>query len=128
MSHHISRTLSCPFDTAIARVTDALEKEGFGILADIDVRAILERRIGSDFDDYRILGARNPRPAHQAPQADDRIDSLLPCNVVVRRRNDGETEVCAIDPSEAMGTVDNPALTALAASVTARLERVVSSL
>lgn len=127
MSYYIAKTLSADFDEAIARVTEALKKEGFGILTDIDVAATLKKKIDVDFRPYRILGACNPTMAHGALSVEDKIGVMLPCNVIVQQTDNG-VEIAAVDPVAAMGRVGNPALDEAAATVKAALTRVIQSL
>jgi uncharacterized protein (DUF302 family) len=128
MSYYFSKTLNLPFDDAIARVTEELKKEGFGVLTDIDVRATMKKKLDLDFRNYRILGACNPPFAHQALLAEDKIGTMLPCNVIVQEHAAGVVEVAAIDPVASMAAVDNPQLGAVGMEVRAKLERVVASL
>lgn len=129
MSYYFARTLTeTSFDDAIARATQALQKEGFGILTEIDVKATLKKKLDADFHNYRILGACNPAMAHQALQAEDRIGTMLPCNVIVQQRDNGDIEVAAVDPVASMQAVDNPALTDIAATVRDSLKRVIDAL
>lgn len=126
--YYIATTLrNVSFDDAVARVTDALSDEGFGILTDIDVKATMKKKLDLDFREYRILGACNPPLAHRALSAEDKIGAMLPCNVIVQAV-DGAVEIAAIDPSVAMASVDNPALAPLAAEVRAKLQRVINTL
>ncbi len=127
MSYHISRTIEGGFEAAIARVTAALLAEGFGVLTQIDVTATLKAKLGQDFRPYRILGACNPGLALQALQAEDKVGVMLPCNVVVQQRDDGEIEISAIDPSAPMRAIGNPALDAVAAIVREKLQKVVAA-
>ncbi|MCB2098471.1 MAG: DUF302 domain-containing protein [Parvularculaceae bacterium] len=127
MSYYIARTIQGSFDDAIARVTEALKKEGFGILTDIDVSATLKKKIGVDFRPYRILGACNPKMAHGALSVEDKIGVMLPCNVIVQQTEAG-VEVAAVDPVASLGRVGNPALDAAAKTVKAALTRVVDDL
>ncbi|MBL8384802.1 MAG: DUF302 domain-containing protein [Burkholderiales bacterium] len=115
-------------DAACARVTEVLKTEGFGVLTEIDVQKTLKAKIGADFRPYRILGACNPGFAHQALLAEDKIGTMLPCNVIVQEHAPGRVEVSAIDPIESMKAIDNPALGGVAAEVRARLKRVVDAL
>ena len=128
MTYHFSKTLDATMDTAIARVTEALKQEGFGILTEIDVQKTLKAKINADFRPYRILGACNPGFAHQALLAEDKIGTMLPCNVVVQEHAPGKVEVSAIDPMESMKAVENPALGAVATEVRDRLKRVIATL
>jgi len=128
MSYYFSKTLDLPFDDAIVRVTEELKKEGFGVLTDIDVRATMKKKLDVDFRNYRILGACNPSFAHQALLAEDKIGTMLPCNVIVQELAAGVVEVAAIDPVASMAAVDNPQLGAVGMEVRAKLERVVASL
>ena len=128
MSYYFGKTLDLPFDEAIARVVEELKKEGFGVLTEIDVKATLKTRLGVDFRNYRILGACNPSFAYQALQTEDKIGTMLSCNVIVQETPDGAVEVAAVDPIASMQAVDNPALGRVAGEVQARLKRVIASL
>ncbi|MFZ2235140.1 MAG: DUF302 domain-containing protein [Dokdonella sp.] len=129
MSYYFAKTLSgISFDDAIARATEVLNQEGFGILTDIDVKATMKKKLDKDFRDYRILGACNPSMAWQALQAEDMIGTMLPCNVIVQQRDNGDVEVAAVDPAASMQAVDNPGLARVAADVRDRLKRVIDSL
>jgi len=128
MSYYLSRKVGGSFDEAVARVTEELKKEGFGILTEIDVKATLKKKLDVDVRPYRILGACNPPFAHRALQAEDKIGLMLPCNVIVQELADGSVEVAAIDPVASMQAVDNPALTGIAGEVREKLARAVSSL
>jgi uncharacterized protein (DUF302 family) len=124
LSYYIERTVDLTFDEAIERVTETLREEGFGILTEIDVRATMKRKLDVDFRPYRILGACNPPFAHRALEAEDKIGTMLPCNVIVQER-DGRVEVAAIDPVASMQAVDNPGLGELAEQVRDRLRAAV---
>ena len=117
MSYYIAKTVSGPFDAVVADVTARLKTQGFGILTDIDVQATLKSKLGVDTPKYRILGACNPRFAHEALRIEERLGVLLPCNVIVRETTDRRVEVASIDPVSAMERTDNPALRQMAEQV-----------
>ncbi|HET7777766.1 MAG TPA: DUF302 domain-containing protein [Rudaea sp.] len=117
MSYYISNTVSQPFDAVVADVMARLKENGFGVLSDIDVQATLKSKIGAEIGKYRILGACNPRFAHEALQVETRLGVLLPCNVIVRETADGRVEVASVDPVVAMERTDNPALAPMAGEV-----------
>jgi uncharacterized protein (DUF302 family) len=128
MTYYFSKTLSTPFDAAVSRVVEVLRQEGFGVLTDIDVQATLKKKLGADFRRYRILGACNPTMAFQALQAEDKIGTMLPCNIIVQETGTGGVEVAAIDPVASMQAVGNPQLGTVAGSVRDQLRRVVDAL
>ncbi len=128
MSYHFSKTLSTDFDTAIAKVTEALKQEGFGILTEIDMQAALKNKLGVDFRRYKILGACNPPFAHKAVTAEPHIGTMLPCNVIVQEHAPGKVEVSAVDPVASMMAVKNEQLGKIAGDVRERLKRVVEGL
>jgi uncharacterized protein (DUF302 family) len=128
MSYHFSKIVSVPFDEAIEQVTEALKKNGFGILSTIDVKTTLKNKIDVDFRPYTILGACNPQFAYQALQTEDKIGTMLPCNVVVQQTDDGRVEVSAVDPVASMQAIENPALGDIAQEVQGLLKATIDNL
>ena len=118
------KTVEIPFNDAIVHVTQALQDEGFGILADIDVAGTMKKKLNQDMPPYRILGACNPPLAHRALESEPSIGLLLPCNVVVRQDEAGAVHVEFMDPNAVLELVNKPEITALASEVRQRLERV----
>lgn len=107
MSYYFAKTLALGFDDAVRLTTEALKREGFGIITEIDVRDTLKKKINVDFRPYRILGACNPALAHEALEIEDKVGTMLPCNVIVQDKGDGNTEVAAIDPVASMQAIVN---------------------
>lgn len=128
MSYYFGKTLRMDFAGTIAKVTEELKKEGFGILTEIDVAATLKKKLDVDFPNYKILGACNPPFAYRALQAEPHIGTMLPCNVIVRELTDGEVEVAAVDPLESMQAIKNPALLTIAQEIQAKLKKVIAQL
>ena len=122
--YYYAKTVDLSLEEAEARVRDELKEEGFGVLTEIDVAATLKKKLDADFRPYKILGACNPEFAHQALQAEDKIGTMLPCNVIVQE-TDGRTEIAAVDPVASMKAVDNPALQPIAEEVRERLKQVI---
>ena len=116
------------FEEAIETVTEELDKEGFGILTEIDVQATLKKKLGEDMPPYRILGACNPHRSGPAASSDTQLGLLLPCNVLVREDDEGKVHVSFMDPGSVLGLVDNPDVVPLAEQVKAKLERVLAAL
>ena len=125
MRYYFARTLSIPFDDAIAQVSDLLKEAGFGILTDIDVQAVFRKKLEVPFRRYRILGACNPSFAHRALSAEDKIGTMLPCNVIVQELDNGMVEVAAVNPVASMEAVHNEQLAELADEVRSRLNAVI---
>jgi len=128
MSYYFSKTLAMSFDEAIIKVTEELKKEGFGIITEIDVKETLKKKLNVDFKKYRILGACNPSFAYQALEAEDKIGTMLPCNVIVQEISEGKTEVAAIDPIASMQAIENSKLRNVAEQVQSKLKKVVDNL
>jgi uncharacterized protein (DUF302 family) len=128
MAYYFSKTLDIPFDEAVTRIMDELKKEGFGILTDIDVQKTLKSKLDVDFRKYRILGACNPPFAYKALLAEDKIGTMLPCNVIVQEIGESKVEIAAVDPIASMQAVRNPSLGKIAEQVQSKLKKVIDSL
>jgi len=127
MSYYFNKVVNMSFDEAINKVTEELKKEGFGVLTQIDVKEALKKKINVDFRKYKILGACNPQYAHKALQAEDKIGTMLPCNVVVQERDDGKVEIAAVDPVASMQSVQNESLGEIATMVQSKLKQVIEN-
>ncbi len=127
MSYFYARTVSLSFDDAIARVTETLKAEGFGILTEIDVKETLKKKLDVDFRPYRILGACNPPFAYKALQTEIHVGTMLPCNVVVQELPSGEVEIAAVDPVASMQAIDNVQLREIAEEIRQKLRRAVDA-
>jgi uncharacterized protein (DUF302 family) len=128
MSYYFHKALDATFDEAVEKVKAELKKEGFGVLTDIDVQKTLNDKLGVDFRPYRILGACNPPFAYKALQAEDKIGTMLPCNVIVQELEPGKIEVAAIDPLASMAAVQNIDLGTIGLEVREKLKAVVDRL
>jgi len=128
MSYYFSKIVDDNFDDAIERVTARLAESGFGVLTTIDVSATLKKKIDVDFQRYTILGACNPGFAHKALQAEDKIGTMLPCNVIVQETPDGKVEVAAVDPMASMMAIQNETLGEVASQVRGMLKNVIEGL
>lgn len=127
MSYYFSKTVSAPFTDVVARVRAALAARRFGVLTEIDVSAVLKAKIGANMAPYLILGACNPAFAHRALMAENKIGTMLPCNVVVRQTGPGEVEIAAVDPVASMQAIKNPDLASIAGEVQGLLREVVAA-
>jgi uncharacterized protein (DUF302 family) len=128
VSYYFNKTLNTSFDDAVAKVITELEKKGFGVLTEIDVSGALKKKLDVDFKKYRILGTCNPPFAYEALQLEDKIGTMLPCNVIVQEISAGVVEVAAIDPIASMQAIDNPKLRSVAEQVQAMLKKVIQAL
>ncbi len=128
MSYYFSTTVSKPFSETIDQVTESLQQEGFGVLTTIDVQETFKKKLDIDYRKYKILGACNPTFAHQALQAEDKIGTMLPCNVIVQELDNGKVEVSAVDPLASMQAVENKQLQNTAEQVQQMLKRVIDRL
>ncbi len=128
MKYYISVRLKKDFDYCVSAVRSCLEKEGFGVLTEIDVQAAMKKKLNVDFSQYIILGACNPPFAYKALQVEPMIGTMLPCNVIVRALPEGGTEVAAVDPLASMQAVENPSLGMIAQEVRNKLQKVIECL
>jgi uncharacterized protein (DUF302 family) len=128
VSYYINKTLQAAFADAVSRTKESLKEQGFGILSEIDIQSKLKEKLDVNFRAYKILGACNPPLAHQALQAEDKIGTMLPCNVIVQESGKGQVEVAAIDPVASMQAVDNPSLQKIAGQVREQLRAVIENI
>ncbi len=128
MSYYFAKVLDADFDTAVQRTIAALKQAGFGIITEINVKETFKQKLGIDYRNYRILGACNPKLAHEALEIEDKVGTMLPCNVVVQEIEPGKVEVAAIDPLASMQAIDNPRLRVAAGKVQAQLKQIVEQL
>ena len=128
MNYHISKHVNYSFDEAITRVTEKLKEKGFGVLTEIDVKETLKKKLDVDFKKYKILGACNPNFAYQALKAEDKIGTMLPCNVIVEEHEDGKVEVSAVNPMASMQAVENEELEPIAEEVQSNLTQVINNI
>lgn len=128
MSYYISKKVNQNYEDAIQHVTEHLNDEGFGVLTEIDIKKTLKKKLDVDFKKYIILGACNPKFAHQVLLKEDKIGTMLPCNVIVEEHEDGTVEVSAVNPLTSMQAVDNPDLKNIADTVNKKLITVIDSL
>jgi uncharacterized protein (DUF302 family) len=128
MNYYFNKTLQGNFDDIIVKVTQGLKDQGFGILTEIDVQETLKNKLDVDFKKYKILGACNPPYAHKALLAEDKIGTMLPCNVIVQEVKNGTIEIAAVNPMASMQAVENKKLEKLAEEITEKLEIFIKKL
>lgn len=128
MNYYFNKIISGNFDQIVEKVTEELKKEGFGILTEIDIKATLKKKLDVDFYNYRILGACNPQFAYKALLSEDKIGTMLPCNVIVQEKEAGKIEVSAVDPAAYMSAVENETLSEVASQVRDKLKRVIDNI
>lgn len=128
MEYYFSKKIETSFEETLEKVTASLKEEGFGILTEIDVKETLKKKLDVDFRKYKILGACNPHFAYKALQAEDKIGTMLPCNVIVQEVSEGGVEVAAVDPVASMKAIENPELFNIAKQVQEKLQRVIQNL
>lgn len=128
MSYYFSKEIPGAFESVEEKVRNKLKEQGFGILTEINVQDTLKKKLNVDFHPYKILGACNPPLAHQALQAEDKIGTMLPCNVIIQQKPGGKIEVAAVDPVASMQAVQNPSLAQTAEQVRGKLKAVIQGL
>ena len=128
MSYYFNTTLTCDFETAIQKVTNALKQVGFGIVTEMDLQTIFKKKLNKDFRPYRILGACNPNFAFQALAKEDKVGTMLPCNIIVQELENGQIEVAAVNPKASMKAIQNKELATFAEEVEVMLKSVIEGL
>ena len=128
MKYYFNTKTKGSFEEVVQRVTAALNKEGFGIMTEIDVKATMKAKLGEEFYNYKILGACNPDFAYKALLAEDKIGTMLPCNVIVQEKEPGKVQISAVNPVASMKAVLNKDLRRIAAEVKAKLKKVIEEL
>lgn len=128
MEYYFSKTITGSFENAVQKVTDALKTEGFGILTEIDIKVTLKQKLDVDFYNYKILGACNPPFAYKALLAEDKIGTMLPCNVIIQEKVYGLVEVSAVDPAASMLSIENDDLREIATEIRVKLQNVIGLL
>lgn len=128
MEYYINKIIKTSFENAEEQATEALKKEGFGVLTQIDIQEKLKDKLNVEFRKYKILGACNPEYAYKALQKESKIGTILPCNVVIQELGNNEIEVAAVNPITSMMGVENHELAGIAAEINKKLKRVIDSL
>jgi len=128
VKYYFEKTMKEDFETAVSKTKEALKSEGFGVLSEIDINEKLKEKLGVDFRRYKILGACNPAYAYKALQKEDKIGVMLPCNVIIQERTNGEIEVAAVDPAASMLSIDNDDLRMIATEIRVKLQNVIGLL
>jgi len=128
MKYYIEKVTDYSFEEAVEKVTEELKKQGFGVLSEINIHEKLKEKLDVDFPKYRILGACNPPYAYKALQEENKIGTMLPCNVIVRQVSETQTEVAAVDPVASMQAVENEQLIEVANEIKSKLEKAIHSL
>lgn len=128
MEYYFTTSIKGGFDQAIEKVTEALKSEGFGVLTEINLKDTLKKKIDVDFYNYKILGACNPSFAYKALMAENKIGTMLPCNIIVQERTPGIIEVSAVDPVASMQAIENPELAGIADEIRSKLKRVIEKI
>lgn len=126
--YYFAKILTGDYDAIVAKVTEALKTEGFGVISTIDLQEKFKEKLDIDYKKYVILGACNPAFAHKALEMEDKIGTMLPCNVIIQETGENEFEVAAVNPVASMMAIDNPGLTEMAIQVRARMQAVIDKL
>ncbi len=128
MTYYFNTKLSGDFESVKKKVVDELQKEGFGVLTEIDVQATFKKKLDVDFRKYQILGACSPSFAHKALTAEDKVGTMLPCNVILQELEDGQIEVAAVNPTASMQAIENKELTNIASVISDNLQKIIAAL
>ena len=128
MSYYFNTTLSADFESVKKKVIAELSKEGFGILSEIDVQSTFKKKLDVDFRKYQILGACNPTFAHKALETEDKVGTMLPCNVILQELENGQIEVAAVNATASMKAINNQELANIASEISAKLQKVIAAL
>ncbi len=127
MSYYISKTVEGDFSAIEKRIVEKLQEEEFGVISEINMQNSLKEKLDVDFRKYKILGVCNPAFAYESLQSDDKIGTLLPCNIIIQEIESGQIEITSVDPEASMRAVENPDLQRIASSVKEKLSRVINS-
>ena len=128
MNYYFSKTLETSFDEAVQKTVEALKTEGFGVISEINIHEKLKEKLNVDFRQYKILGACNPTYAYKALQAEDKIGTMLPCNVIVQELSESRVEVAAVNPAASMMAIQNTELEGIAIVITEKIQKVIGLL
>ncbi len=128
MNYYYNKTVKGNFEDIIDKVSKELENEGFGVLTDIDLKATFKKKLDVDFQNYRILGACNAPYAHKALAAEDKVGTMLPCNVIVQQLDDDSIEIAAVNPLASMQAIENSELKGIAEEISEKLKKVISKI
>jgi uncharacterized protein (DUF302 family) len=128
MEYYFCKTLNISYDEAVKQISEALKTEGFGVISEINMHDRLKEKVGVDFKRYKILGACNPSFAYKALQAEDKIGTMMPCNVLVIEQGQNKIEIAAVNPIASMQAITNPSLGNIALEVTNKLKKVIDNL
>ncbi len=128
MNYYFNKTVKGNFEDIIDKVSKELEIEGFGVLTDIDLKSTFKKKLDVDFQNYRILGACNAPYAHKALTSEDKVGTMLPCNVIVQQLDDNSIEIAAVNPLASMQAINNSELKEIAEEIAERLKKVINKI